>query len=851
MNDANNQQNNLNNIQRQANFDPYTGKPIQQMRFDPYTGRPLQQMNFDPHTGRPIQQMNFNPHTGKPIQQMNFDPKTGRPIEKSAPQISAQSSMPQQRNFDPGTGRPVEKSAPQNRGESPKPKKKKGKKKTFLRVGACLLATIVLIASVSVVILNMGFSKSQAHIIDASIDTSNNSVDFRNSVAVITDTDSIQKNILTTSFNDNVYTLSYSELPDDFKSLKKDAVFCVYPDSSSDNEFFKSGFCGKVVENNTDGELSFTIPTVTEVFSDINFELKEGSSNLSSASFVPNENMIRCNIITATKTPLVHNGSILPVSGAQGFTLGDGSPVKFTYKSPSQSSLKDDYVMVCDSMKLDFDLNLPDSDGLETKLSGDITVEDLAIKMALDYHYNEETGEVDIYDYALGMISKQKANLKLSGEKEFSLDDFSFDASPDLIPIEFEDVTSSEKGKVILGTYLFGYEAALPVIGETDNGVSPLSLGLAVQLALTATGKLTLALDMESSGFTYVEVAKDTEPVYMIKGYDYPHPAVDGTLPSYSQEESLPETSAAMSCDVEVDAAVGVDLGLCILGMVPMKLATNVVELNLEAGISTDDFNTNGISNDFDVIEENLVVSDFVDFAKLSTNSTFKFNVGAKINIGKDDINLGSIGAEILLYDTVHYQYPPTDGFTHAECNFAGVQLGEYYTTDELEQAINAYLEKSGQNTFVSEMASAAFENAAQSIMQEMGLGSMDIMSFINENIDNYQIDFFSPGLCVLRNDNNQVVAMMILSGKIANPSQLHTGSSYRAVEKLYSTPNEEGSMEIDLGDYEILAQLVPELKDIAGQFTAASYISKEGTDELLLLFSNDSLKIILAAYEE
>lgn len=141
--------------------------------------------------------------------------------------------------------------------------------------------------------------------------------------------------------------------------------------------------------------------------------------------------------------------------------------------------------------------------------------------MLLDYHYDEATDTVNINDYSLGFITKQKVNLSLSAKQTIGLDDLNVDLSKSVKIIEIEDVTASEKWKIVLGTYLIGWQAALPILQNDTNKVSYLSLGIAVQLALTGSGELSLEYSIEESGFAQIEVNANENNTHLIKGYPY------------------------------------------------------------------------------------------------------------------------------------------------------------------------------------------------------------------------------------------------------------------------------------------------------------------------------------------
>lgn len=258
-----------------------------------------------------------------------------------------------------------------------------------------------------------------------------NRVEFRKSVHIADSSSQIQKNYDTVSVNNEEYTIVYKNtLPQFFKNINVGEVFCVYPDSTASDSFFALGFCGKLTgSNEKDGKyyISFTIPELTDVFKDIyiNTNISNNSSVISTA-FYPSKN------VTSVQTLQTHNtpqplmcAAVNPVvlAAPQKTSIGIEESVGYKFKEPQGTSLLDDYVLICEELNLKFDCKITDDDGFGVGANGNVTLKEIAVKMLLDYHYDEIADTVEIRDYSLGFITKQKIDLNLSAEQSVGLED--------------------------------------------------------------------------------------------------------------------------------------------------------------------------------------------------------------------------------------------------------------------------------------------------------------------------------------------------------------------------------------------------------------------------------------------
>ncbi len=663
-----------------------------------------------------------------------------------------------------------------------------------------------------------------------------NGVIFRDNVHIADDSDALQKKFRNAALDSTVYTLSYDTMPDFFQSLKANDVFCVYPDEDAKQTLFNLGFCGKVTDID-DTSISFTVPEITDVFSKLHIDTQtDNGASMMSTTFYPSE--------------IVSDATYTPVQGA--IEIGDSSG--FRYHKPSGVSLLNDYTMVCDAMRLKVDHTFDTDSGFGVGVSGSVLLEDMAVKMLLDYQYNEATDTASINDYSLGFIADQTVDLGFSAEQTFGLDMLNSNWIEDISIIDIEDVTSKETGKLVLGTYVIGFEFPLPLLENTANKVSYLSFGVAIQLAVTASGTLSLEYNIEESGFVHMEVNSDGNNVCMVKGSEYPNPVVESREPTVEEIDSFPSVKCTMKGQATFNLAFGADIGLCILGMIPVKLSNNLIEADLTRSFS-ESYSTDDVdeTKTADIFSNNYLLDDNVNFIKVSSNSFLKMHLGAKLNFGLLKYKLGEMGGSVQLFDKVWYQNPPAVGFTHDQCGFAGVFVGNTYTDEELEDAYMQYMddtEQGGILTTIKDKMLAKLMNETLNSF-DLGIDFEELSEYLGDDIIsaddpmlNYKFNFYTSGVVFIRDPNNKVVVALVAGENVSNAAGIHPGLSTGKVDQVYSSADEFSEIYLQLGT---LMKYLLDMDDFEDtNLTLMGYYSEHSHESMRMLFADDSLKLII-----
>ncbi len=676
-----------------------------------------------------------------------------------------------------------------------------------------------------------------------------NRVKFNPDVLCIENGKEIQKNFDDVEKEGKRYILKYKkEVPQIFSSMKQNDIFCVYPDKKAGQSFFQMGFCGKYIssyEKNNVFYVEFSIPSIKEVFSDIYLSTEEGEKGtISSSFFFPSDNVAvemqpdNRKLKYATGKP-----ALLFATAIQDAVLIGDTEVGFTYQKASQKSIAKDYILLCDKLKLNIK-NKAKSDLCDIALQGSVTLDQPAVKMVLDYHYDKKKDQIKVNDYSIGLMTKHKIDLSIKGEKEIGLDDFNADLSDIVQIIDIEDTTKSEKGKIVLGTYLIGMEAALPILNSDVNQVNYLSLGIAIQLTLTAKGTLSLEYCVDTSGFLQIETDAEGKCSHIAREYDYPHPAVDINQPTEQQQQSKPEIVSKAKGEASLDVGCGLDIGICILGMIPMKLSTNAVEMEMTRSFQE---SSEKEAKAQEIYREQYLLDDNVDSMIISNNSSIKMNLGAKVKLGPLKYQMGKAGGSVLLYKEVLFQYPNPIGFSHSQCGFGGVYAGEKYSDDELKNAYRQYADAMGIHTIINGAKDTLVNTAVNGVLSGVCKDLYEISQYISKQNENYKLDYFSPGILYVRDENNVVIGEFITADKISNIAGFHPGISYKKTEEVYSTPKESYRAEIKIGW--IIRKLfgLNQVEDM--DVTYNSYQSSDSAEQMELLYQGDELKLIIITH--
>lgn len=682
----------------------------------------------------------------------------------------------------------------------------------------------------------------------------NNYVSFKSDVHIADNPTEIQENFISVDVKGNEYTLVYkNKLPDFFGQIKKGEFFCVYPDDQSSDSFFALGFCGEIIsveEKNDNYRVSFATPKLTDVFSNIYINTQTaGDESVVSGAFYANENVLGIQAASLGVTQInAHKDLLSTASKAKkeedSLTLGN-TTVGYKFKGTTKKSLLDDYVLLCDKLKLN--IKQKSSQDETFAIEGTVTLEEMATKMLLDYHYDESTDTVIVKDYSLGFIAKQKVDLKMTAEKSVALDDINVDLSEKAKIIDIEDVTESEEGKIVLGTYLIGVEAALPVgkkskpILQNDvNDVSYLSLGIAVQFCITTSGELSFEYSVEESGFTQIEVNGNGDNICLTKGYDYPNPVTEGRTPTLQEEKSCPTVTSEISGKANLNVSFGGDIGLCILGMIPVKMSNNFFEFDITKKFSQKEDEEKAT----EVIKNNYLLDDNVDSLTISTSSYLKMHLGAKIDFGKLKYTVAETGGSIQLFKEVWFQSPPAVGFSHSQCGFGGIFLGEKYSDDELNSTFKEYMKGTDKDSILLSASDSLFGSIINAAVNDLQIDLLGLASYIGADLEKYKTNYFSAGVIYVRDENDIVVATVVVSDRITNDIGVHNGLSNKKIEQVYSAPDFSAGVEINIGS------LVKNIFGIDGienkNILGSTYFSCDSNDKMDLVFSDQKLVLIV-----
>ena len=80
------------------------------------------------------------------------------------------------------------------------------------------------------------------------------------------------------------------------------------------------------------------------------------------------------------------------------------------------------------------------------------------------------------------------------------------------------------------------------------------------------------------------------------------------------------------------------------------------------------------------------------------------------------------MGGSIQLFKDVWYQSPPATGFSHSQCGFGGVFVGETYTDEEMKDAFNTYMKDTSQNSIVTYVKDSLFGSLINVAFNEFDL---------------------------------------------------------------------------------------------------------------------------------
>ncbi len=634
----------------------------------------------------------------------------------------------------------------------------------------------------------------------------NSNISFQDNVKISTDNEDIQRKFKAIELDSSgKYTIYYrSEIPEFFKSLKTGDLFCVFPDKTAKESIFIMGFCGEVTEiSETNHYISFVLPPIYKIFDQLRIDTSK--TNITGVSFIPESNCT-----SVQYSPLsIGNANFLNASSA--ISLGD-TTISYKYKENTQEPLIEGYNILFKELKIN--VNHKSSDGFTLK--GSVTLENPAVNLLLDYDYDENGETVNINDYAFDFISKQKLDLKFSGKTKL------LDISPNkklseiISPVNIVDVTENEQGKIVLGTFILGYESMLPIGNNITNKVNYLSFGIAFQLAVTASGSITLEYDYGQKSFLEVHAAPSGSSA-TVKNYSYPHPVVDETPPSASIEKEPVECNSSYSGSLKFNAGVSFDVGLCILGMIPLKIC-NGIEGEIESTFDTQEKAVN-------LVEGGYVSDTNIDSYHIDLYSRLKFYFGAKIK-GNDNLS-ENIRFEKQLARFELIRIPKATDFSIEECSFADIQLGQCYTDEEISLALENYAKKNKNYNYFDYYKDVAIDSVLQDIWRDFPEIIREMTNGIDFDIDydNAKINYYPSGAFFIRNEQNKVVSILITGKKISNQAGLNGNIKTEDVKNLYGAPDDDLLFE---SNFSWIVQYLLNFKENKADFRILSYEDKK-----------------------
>ena len=646
------------------------------------------------------------------------------------------------------------------------------------------------------------------------------------------------------------YTLVYKkELPEFLDSLSVGDTFCVAPDKSADQAFFANGFSGVVVSKtraNGEAKITFRVPDITELFSDLDISLGGDGAKVESVLFIP-EGESREELSLWDGSGSRNSGVMLVSPTALAAFKVNEMDADFSMKKGNATSLLPDYAYVCEEMRIKTKTDC-EIGPLELELDGKVILEDLAVKSDIAYHTDTATGEIVVDNYDIGVIANHRINMTVKPSVSAGLDDIGGGFNI----IDFKDATDAEDGKMVLGTFLVGF--SVPFFESDTNKVSYLSLGVAIQLTLTAEGEISIECEYEQNGYARVEADSEGNVIEEIRGYDFPNPVVSSAAPTAEQLASLPEMECRASGEIDLHGGFGIDAGLCIFGTVPIKISNNIVDIRyVRYDLLYDSDGIDGIDEKTDVFKNGYMLDKHSEFFKVSTTSFLRMNIGFESDLDVLNMTSFDIGAEAQLFNRVLYQYPDPVGFSSSQCNFGGVQLGESYTKEEITSVYRQFQKDTDSYSIVGNVKDKVVNSAVSGFVSGLDPDRLNVGGDVDwsQYIGNADVAIFSSGALYIMNSSGEVVCEIIAGEDVMNGSGFCCGMNTVKTEIIYSVPGFQESAHIELGELLEIGEYGRYVEKVlgfeGGEMTLYLYESTDSPDVMALLFMDDELKLIIA----
>lgn len=811
---------------------------------------------------------NFCPFCGTPADAGGTPTPSANPFDFSnpaEPPVSAPSFDSGFPAFDPFGGIINQPAEPQGKGrkKAPKtPKAPKAPKSTGKSIGpkakiaGIATGVVALVVAAAILITSLVGGGINEHFVDASSnDPGNNAVDFRDNINVV-ENNKLEKKLQDIEYNEDTgeYTMTYETLPDDFKGLKQGDLFVVPSNLKSSNYAIAAGFSGKVVSVGAN-TIVFTVPKFDEVFSELRID--SNSAQTTGVVFIPEEGVE----YTSNPAPQLHNASAgLNTASTNSIKIGNTS-AEVSIDNTSKKSKLPGYTLLAESASLKIKRVYKKDKSHSYDFSGKITLDYPAVKFNLDYDgTNKSLNNLDV-----GFIAKEK--LKINVKRTTTVvPPGSEDGIGEYGIIDLKDTSDLEEGKVVLGSYIMGYN--VPFFSKQRNGLYPLSVGLCFQLCATVNGKLELEFEAEQSALLRFEKTKGKNTIFEIKHPDAPNPVL-GTGSSGKDYTGI-KVEVSLSGEFDATLALSVDIGFALLGTIPLKIAVDLYneEIALMGSVKFDSDTLIEVMKDLSKIDYDLVsymmvkqqVAMLVDFGfdikwlKKETKEEKDKEKKKEDTLTeqekekkKREITGGEFALKAVVASNVLMQFPEPIPFTLSECDFGGIQLGAAYTEEQMSDAFYQRKGENGKNTLSDKAKDKFLQETVDKLSKKIHFDVQDIINILPLK-GKYDLACFSDG-AIYFTKNGVVKGELITGDEIYNRSHISQSSTGKFIRQVYSEPKLQTSVKVEIGiigEKVLNAIGLERIVELNGtDITLYDYSSDDGGNMQVCLDENDEVIFI------